>query len=231
MLSALYLLKINKIHKYGGMILSKDKKNSKASNDDYNKLSKKYNFKWIINITIWTFFLAIIINVSSEAVLNNASTHFSFILLLIIIFLGVAADTVGIAVTAASDKPFHAMAADRVEGSKFAIKLLRNAGQVSNFCNDVIGDICGILSGVAGASIIVNMDITSLSISRTVLTVVLSGFVAAATVGGKALGKDIAINNSHKIVFNTARVLNFIHKKTGIEIIPSSKGKKIGRRE
>lgn len=206
--------------------MSKDKKKFKTTNYNSNKFTKKYNLKWTINITIWTFFLAIILNISSEAILNNVATSLSFIVLLIIIIFGVVADTVGIAVTAASDKPFHAMAADKVDGAKFAIRLLKNAGQVSNFCNDVIGDICGILSGAAGASIIVNLNITSFSIPRSVLTVALSGFVAATTVGGKSLGKDVAINNSHTIVFNTARILNFVYKRTGLDIIPSLKGKK-----
>jgi len=203
--------------------LFKWNKNTKVSSGELTNLWKKYNFRWVITITIWTFFLAMGISVFSEAVLSNAEVYFAFIILLIIISIGVFTDIIGISVTSASEKPFHAMAANKVEGAKFAIKLLKNAGPVSNFCNDVIGDICGILSGVAGASIIINLKTLPLSMSRPLLTTILSGLVAALTVGGKAIGKGIAINNAHIIVFNTARFLNFIHKKTGIDIIPSSK--------
>ncbi len=63
-------------------------------------------------------------------------------------------DIIGIAVTTAKEMPFHAMAANKVEEAKYAIKLVKNASQVSNFCNDVIGDISGIISGSLGATII-----------------------------------------------------------------------------
>jgi len=201
--------------------LCRDNKNTKTSSIGLSNLWEKYNFKWVITITVWTFFLAIGISISSEFILNNTQVFLAIITLVIIILIGVLADIIGIAVTFASEKPFHAMAADRVEGAKYAIKLLKNAGPVSNFCNDVIGDICGILSGVAGASIIVNLRTLPFSVSRSLLTIILSGLVAAFTVGGKAIGKGIAISNAHTIVFNTARFLNFIYRKTGIEIISS----------
>lgn len=204
----------------------KGNKNTKTSGIELSNLWERYNFKWVVTVTIWTFVLAVGISVSSEVVLNNAQVSFAIIILIVIISIGVLADIVGIAVTFASEKPFHAMAADKVEGAKYAIKLLKNAGPVSNFCNDVIGDICGILSGVAGASIIINLETLPFSMSRSLLTIILSGLVAAFTVGGKAVGKSIAINSAHVIVFNTARFLNFIYRKTGIEIISSIRLKK-----
>ncbi|HZX20787.1 MAG TPA: hypothetical protein VFF25_00210 [Clostridia bacterium] len=207
-------------------MLFKGNKNAKTSGIELSNLWERYNFKWVVTVTIWTFVLAVGISVSSEIVLNNAQVSFAIIVLIIIISIGVLADIVGIAVTFASEKPFHAMAADKVEGAKYAIKLLKNAGPVSNFCNDVIGDICGILSGVAGASIIINLGTLPFSMSRSLLTIIISGLVAAFTVGGKAIGKSIAMNSAHIIVFNTARFLNFIYRKTGIEIISSIRLKK-----
>ena len=35
--------------------------------------------------------------------------------------------------------------------------LIRNAGKVSSFCNDVIGDISGVISGTASALIVFNI--------------------------------------------------------------------------
>lgn len=206
--------------------MSKGNKNTKTTGIELSNLWERFNLKWVITVTVWTFVLAMGISVSSEAVLNNAQVPFAIITLIIIISIGVLADIVGIAVTFASEKPFHAMAADRVEGEKYAIKLLKNAGPVSNFCNDVIGDICGILSGAAGASIIINLGTLPFSMSRSLLTIVLNGLVAAFTVGGKAVGKSIAIRNAHVIVFNTARFLNFVYRKTGVEIISPIRLKK-----
>ena len=206
--------------------MSKGNKNTKTTGIELSNLWERFNLKWVITVTVWTFVLAMGISVSSEAVLNNAQVPFAIITLIIIISIGVLADIVGIAVTFASEKPFHAMAADRVEGAKYAIKLLKNAGPVSNFCNDVIGDICGILSGAAGASIIINLGTLPFSMSRSLLTIVLNGFVSAFTVCGKAVGKSIAIRNAHVIVFNTARFLNFVYRKTGVEIISPIRLKK-----
>ncbi|HZJ76400.1 MAG TPA: hypothetical protein VFC70_01705 [Oscillospiraceae bacterium] len=203
--------------------MAKGNKNTKIPDITLSDLWKKYNLKWVITITIWTFFLTMGISISSEIILNNAQIFFSVVMLVIIILIGVLADIIGIAVTFASEKPFHAMAADRVEGSKYAIRLLKNAGPVSNLCNDVIGDICGILSGVAGTSIIVGLHALPFSMSKSLLTIIISGLIAAFTVGGKAIGKSIAINNAHNIVFNTARFLNFIYKRTGVEVISLTK--------
>lgn len=203
--------------------MSKGNKNAKTSNIELSSIWEKYNLKWVITITIWTFFLAMGISISSEFILTNTQTVIAFITLIIIILIGVLADIIGIAVTYASEKPFHAMAADKVDGAKYAINLLKNAGLVSNFCNDVIGDICGILSGAAGTSIIINSQALPFSISKPLLTIILSGLIAAFTVGGKAIGKGIAINNSHIIIFTTARFLNYIYMKTGITVISSTK--------
>ncbi len=201
-------------------------KNNKKGNNDKNNPWKKYNLKWVIIISIWTFFLTIVISILSEIVLTNTEVFFAFIILLLIVLIGVASDMVGIAVAAAQAKPFHAMAADKVEGAKCALRLIKNAGIVSNFCNDVIGDICGIVSGVASASIILQLSSMIQPMNRALLTIVLTGFVASITVGGKAMGKGIGLEQSQKIVFKTAKIIDFINRKFGLNLIPDINGKK-----
>ena len=39
--------------------------------------------------------------------------------------------------------------ADPEKGAKAAIRLLQNANQVSSVCNDVVGDICGVVESIA----------------------------------------------------------------------------------
>ncbi|MDR5658185.1 hypothetical protein RH915_01650 [Serpentinicella sp. ANB-PHB4] len=197
---------------------NKNNRNVKKSNGTTG-LWKKYNLKWVIVVSIWTFLLTILFSIAAEVVLMNTTVIISFIILIIIVFLGVFSDMIGIAVTVASDKPFHAMASDRVEGARYAINLLKNASTVSNFCNDVVGDICGIVSGVAGANIILQLAKGPVLINRAILTILITAFVASLTVGGKAIGKSLSINQSHIIVFNTARALNYIDKKIGTSII------------
>jgi hypothetical protein len=63
-------------------------------------------------------------------------------------------DIIGVAVTAADERPFHSMAAHKEKGAAEALYLLHNASHVSSFCNDVVGDICGIVSGTTAAVIV-----------------------------------------------------------------------------
>ncbi|WP_243141150.1 hypothetical protein [Alkaliphilus pronyensis] len=199
------------------------KKGSKGTNE-MNGLWKKYNLKWVLLISVWTFLLTIVFSVLSEVILTNTSVIFAFLILLIIIFIGVFSDMVGIAVAASDAKPFHAMAADKVNGSKIAIKLVKNASVVSSFCNDVIGDICGIVSGVAGASIVIQLPFND-AFTKAIITIILTGFVASLTVGGKAVGKTIAIKQWQIIVFQVAKLLFIIYDKLGIDVLPEANGK------
>ena len=174
------------------------------------------NTKWIILIIVWTLLIGGSTSLLSDTLLSEASLLVAFIILIIIIFIGVIFDTIGTAVTAASEVPFHAMAAKKVDGAKTAVKLVRNADKVSNFCNDVIGDICGIVSGAAGAIIVVKILLffpnSKDTFKASLLSAVIGSFIAAATIGGKALGKTFAIRNSNKIVFEVAKLIYFIKK-------------------
>ncbi|MBQ3494853.1 MAG: DUF21 domain-containing protein [Clostridia bacterium] len=122
-------------------------------------------------------------------------------MIIIFVALAVITDMIGVAVTACSIQPFRAMASKKVRGAKEAIKLLGKADRVSSMCCDVIGDICGILSGAAGASIIVKIlgESSSQALSIIVAAVV-SAVIASLTIFGKALGKRYSMNNCNKIV-------------------------------
>ncbi|MCT4621567.1 MAG: hypothetical protein N4A62_19540 [Marinisporobacter sp.] len=186
------------------------------------KNQKAYNIKWVVFITIWTFFLAIGISFISETVLRKVHILIAFSILITIIFIGILSDLVGIAVASANEKPFHSMASNKLKGAKFALKLLRNAGPVSNFCNDVIGDICGIVSGAAAAIIILQFTKIK-NVNTPFLSIILSGLVASLTVGGKALGKEIALKKSKEIVFYVGKILYYINQKFGIDFFSNKK--------
>lgn len=122
------------------------------------------------------------------------------IILLLIVFMGIFFDLLGIAVTAATETPFHSMAASKVKGSKESIMIIRNAGAVANFFNDVIGDIAGIISGSASAAIIVKINET-MTVKTVVASILLTSIIAAITVGGKSIGKEIALRHANFIVY------------------------------
>ncbi|MDU5080015.1 hypothetical protein ACF3M2_16285 [Tissierella carlieri] len=186
----------------------------------------RYNLKWVFFISIWTFIMSIIVSVITENLVTNLDIAAAFIVLIVIILIGIIFDIIGIAVTTAEEKPFHAMAANKVEEAKFAIKLVRNAGQVSNFCNDVIGDISGILSGAAGTTIIYKLMNRYSLVDGTMLTIIITSLIAAFTVGGKAFGKSIALFNYERIIYSIAKILNLIEKRLGIDIFPNKKKNK-----
>jgi Mg2+/Co2+ transporter CorB len=135
----------------------------------------------------------------------------AFSILLLIVLIGIVFDVVGVAVTSADEKPFHSMAARKVPGAQDSIKLLRNAERVSSICNDVVGDICGVISGSASATIAAHMSLRLGEDKHMIIGLVMSGLVAGLTVGGKALGKSYAIGSCTKIVTFAGKFIYFIH--------------------
>ena len=135
----------------------------------------------------------------------------AFLILMVIVLLGIIFDVVGVAVTSADEKPFHSMAARKVPGSIEAIRLLRSAERVSSICNDVVGDICGVVSGAASATIAAQI-LRGFSFSwPQMVSLLMSALVAALTVGGKAVGKTVAIGSCTEIVSGVGKILYFIH--------------------
>lgn len=174
---------------------------------------KKINHKWILAISIVTLVTAIILGYISLVLMNKVTLFGAIIIVLLIVLLGVFFDLLGIAVTAAEETPFHSMAAGKVRGSKESISIIRNAGAVANFFNDVIGDISGIISGSAAVAIVVKINET-ISVSSTITSIIITAIIAGITVGGKALGKEIALRHSNFIVYRLGLILSYIkHSK------------------
>lgn len=116
-----------------------------------------YSLRNGILVGIGTLFLSIIFSLGSQFLLKFlGSTGLKFILLSVIILIGVLFDIIGVSSAAATESPFHAQAATRKFGAKQAVRIVRNADRVSSFCNDVVGDISGILSGAWGGQFFLN---------------------------------------------------------------------------
>lgn len=129
---------------------------------------------------------------------------------MLVIFIGIIFDIIGVAVTVANEEEFHAKATKKVEGSKQSIHLIKNASKVANFCADIIGDICGVLSGAISA--LISIKITESFGFTFNIQFILSAIVAALTVSGKAIGKEIANKNSTPIVHMVGKILNNFDK-------------------
>lgn len=171
----------------------------------------KEQIKWFIQVFIITFILSMLFSYISANGVSNLSLIPAILILILVIGIGIFFDIIGVAVTVANEHEFHAKASKKIEGSKASIKLIRNAPKVANICADVIGDICGVLSGAISA--LIAMKITEQFGLFFNIQFILSATVAALTVGGKALGKGVANNNSTKIVHAVGIVLNKFSRK------------------
>lgn len=168
---------------------------------------KNTDYKWIIKITLIAFFISFVFSGISETALPNVPLIVGIILVFVFIILGVIFDMIGVAVTSSDEKQFHSMSARKVRGAKTAVLFKKNAEKVSSFCNDVIGDICGIISGSAGVMIATSIAIRlNLPLFWTSLTV--TALIASLTIGGKALGKGIAIAKGNQILFMFAKTIS-----------------------
>ncbi|WP_213468194.1 hypothetical protein [Paenibacillus dendritiformis] len=192
------------------------------------KFSFKHSVKWSIFIFFVTFAMAVILSVASTSMLGKAGWGVGMVIVLMLVLIGVFFDIMGLAAAAAKETPFHAMAAERVRGAKQAIYIVRNADRFSNFCNDVIGDMTGVISGSATAIVVTNLlwSMNAESVwMTTAVSVAFTGLVSALTVGGKALGKSFAIHYSTPIVLLIGKCFHFLESKLHIRLFTKKRGK------
>ena len=174
------------------------------------KNKKSVDHKWILIVTILAFLISVVFSFTSELIMPNASAIIAVITILLFIGIGILFDIIGIAITVADISTFNSMSTKRVRGANIAVKLISTSDKASSFCNDVIGDICGIISGSAGVALASIMSDT-FKINILITTLVITGIIAALTIGGKAIGKHFAINKSTVILFNFSKVLSFFY--------------------
>lgn len=187
--------------------LKEELKNLKILTERKEKKNKRIvNCKWIFEITFLAFFLSLLFSFVCEVTLPKVNILVEILLILVFILLGVLFDMVGVAVTSADLEPFNSMSSRKVRGAKTAVKLIQNAEKVSSFCNDVIGDICGVVSGSAGAILSVGLA-NHYKGNPLWITLLTTAFIASLTIGGKALGKSYAINKNNIILYQFSKFL------------------------
>ena len=178
------------------------------SKNPKNKEKEHSKWKWFIEVFITTFILSIVFSYISTNGVTNLNLVASIIILIAVIGVGIFFDIIGVAVTVAEESEFHAKATKKVDGAKTSIKLIKNAAKVANICADVIGDVCGVLSGAISALIAAKLT----EKTGSDLQFIISALVAAVTVGGKALGKEVANNHSTAIVHFVGILLRRVYK-------------------
>lgn len=158
-------------------------------------------------VALWTFLIALLVGLFSGAALTFLPAVPAFALIVLIVLLGIGFDIIGLAAAAATEAPFHAKAAKRSPAASRAVAIVRNAEFVSSLCNDLVGDVCGTVSGAAAAAILFRLAAVRPGTESGVLSVVVVAAIAAITVGGKAAGKGYALDRANDIIYRVAMVL------------------------
>lgn len=188
------------------------KREIKNQLEDKKKIKQKANIKWCISLMICAAIISVVLSFVSEIAMKNVNIVIGIIVILIFIGIGILFDTIGVSVTSADEAPFHAMASKKVKGAKMAVRLKKNSDRVSSFCCDVIGDICGIISGAASVVVAGSLH-TLFSMPLIVSSLIVTGVVAAITIGGKAFEKTFAINKGNEILYQFAKILSIFSKE------------------
>ena len=188
------------------------------------KKERNKTIRWVVTIFLVTIVISGAITLISDEVMSRSGIVTAFIILLTIILIGIIFDVIGMAVATADEKPFHSMAARKVIGAQQAIRLLRNAERVSSICNDVVGDICGVVSGTASAAIAAQILRNTDFGWPQIVGLLMSAFCAGLTVGGKAIGKTFAVKSATAIVHGVGK---FIYRLSHVpEFFRANKNKR-----
>ena len=169
-------------------------------------------FRWPLVVLILSFTLSMAFGVLSEVALSNANIIVAIIVIIVFLFIAILTDMIGVAVTACDEKNLRAMAARKVRGAKEAIILQKNADRVSSIVADILGDICSILSGAAGAAVSASLILQSMDgFMAIVIASLVSAIIAALLISGKAFMKRYSLVHSDKIILIIGKILSIFH--------------------
>ena len=176
-------------------------KNLLVQTEKKEKIKKEQvDVKWIIRIVIITFVISFSLSFVSQMTIPNLSIFWGILITLLFIFIGIIFDIIGVAVASADEKVFHSMNSRKVTGANVAVKFKKNADKVASFCNDVIGDICGIISGASATTIAVGIA-SALKCELLFVNLTVAAVVASLTIGGTLFDLD-KLNNISKTYFS-----------------------------
>lgn len=173
---------------------------------------KKSNNRWVVIVTSLAFVLSLLMSLATTMILKNVGITISIIVTFLFILLGIVFDIIGVASTCANKEVFHSMASRKVKSGKIGVLLIKNASKVSSICCDVVGDICGIISGSAGVTLIaIILKLTNFN--DLLVSLIITALISSLTIGGKALGKGLAINKCNEVITIVSKILAIFVKK------------------
>lgn len=167
---------------------------------------------WIYKVFLMTFFLSLIFSFISNVITSNANIVVMIIITIFVIGIGIVFDMIGTASLTSNEATFHAKSSRKIKGAKESLSLIKNSVKVSSVCNDVIGDICGIISGGMGAMVAISLS-KFFNNNVALVSIIVSSVISSLTVGGKAIFKRVAIKKCDDIVFIVGKIKSIFKLK------------------
>ncbi len=178
-----------------------------------NKKRSKYSWLiWGISVFFMSFALTVVFSFITEVAVKDSAAAICVTVLLVLLVLNIGCDVLANAIISCSPESYHAMASKKIKGAKRAVTLCRNSEKLSSIFADVIGDICGIVSGAAGTALVVHIAVAGTA-GELIASIGVSAAIGAFTVGGKAIFKNFAIKFNRQIVFGFAKFTTFFKRE------------------
>ena len=169
---------------------------------------------WGLGVLFLSFALTVLFSFLTEISIKGSPAYVCVIVLIVLLILNIGCDMIANAIITCQPDAFHAMATNKIKGAKRAVTLCKNATKLGSIFADVIGDICGIVSGAAGAVLVVYIAaFADGNIWEIASSILVSAVIGALTVGGKAIFKHFAMKYNKQIVFSVAKFTTFFKKE------------------
>lgn len=196
---------------------SEEHPKQKIKQTKHKKVKKKGNYRWLawgLSVLLLSFGLTVIFSFLTELIISENSPAIVCVsVLLVLLVLNISCDVLANAIISCKPEAFHSMASNKIRGARRAVSFCRNASKLGSIFADVIGDICGIVSGAAGAALAAIIAFSGDGVVRLVSAIMVSAVIGALTVGGKAIFKHFAIKFNKQIVFGFAKFTTFFMKE------------------
>ncbi len=179
------------------------------------KRKKRHKYAWLvwgISVFFLSFALTVVFSFLTEIAIKDSPSFVCIIVLLVLLVMNISCDVLANAIISCKQEAFHAMASNKIRGAKRAVVFCRNASKLGSIFADVIGDICGIVSGAAGAALVIHISVAGTT-GELIASIMISAAIGALTVGGKAIFKHVAIKFNKQIVFGFAKFTTFFKRE------------------
>ena len=196
--------------------MDEDSNINKSEQKEKNRKPKKKKvpdwLSWGIGVLFLSFGLTVIFSFLTEISVKGSPVYVCVIVLVVLLFLNIGCDLLANAIISCSPEPFYAMASNKIRGAKRAVVVCRNATKLSSIFADVIGDICGIVSGAAGTALVIFIAKEGTTY-ELIASIGVSAVIGALTVGGKAIFKHFAMKYNKAITFGFAKFTTFFKRE------------------